>query len=299
MDLNHLIVERLAFIKFLYQHGVELSNKPSPYNSASILMFHDSIDLFLQLAAEKLNVQIKKEKTFFWNYLNLINQQLSNNNKKLYHMNSMIRLNGARNSLKHQGRGSIKSDIESFRVTTKEFFIDNAPLIFGIEFSDISMIDMIENDKVKKILKDVRQFSKNGQFKEALERSGIAFNKLISSYEKNRKSYGVSVFDFGIKDFGFDDELGDYGKDFEKINEKLENIHFALKLLCFNIDYRKYAKFLHLTPHLYRGKEIYGKYIAYWDFTKETDFTEEKVEFCINFIIESALKLQEFDFKIK
>ncbi len=105
------------------------------------------------------------------------------------------------------------------------------------------------------------------------------------------------ILDYGkLMDFGFDDELGDYGKDFEKINEKLENIHFALKLLCFNLDYRKYAKFLHLTPHLYRGKEIYGKYITYWDFTKETDFTEEKVEFCINFIIESALKLQELNF---
>ena len=44
---------------------------------------------------------------------------------------------------------------------------------------------------------------------------------------------------------------------------------------------------------------IYDKYITLWVSVKERKFNEEQVEFCFNFIIESALKLQEFDFDIE
>ena len=85
-------------------------------------------------------------------------------------------------------------------------------------------------------------------------------------------------------------------------------MQFALKLLCFKIDYRKYKKYQILTPKLYRkhrGAEkkfnniVYDKFIPYWFNEKEREFTNEQVEFCFNFIIESALKLQEFDFEVK
>ena len=296
MSLNHSRIVRLAYIKFLYQHGVELSRKTNPYNSTSILLFHDSIDLFLQLAAELLNIQTK-EKTYFMNYIDLINKKLAP--KQLSQTGSMKRLNDARVSLKHKGLFLHESDIESCRVNSKDFFIENTPIIFGIEFSDISMIDVIDNENVKKILKDVKQFSKNGQFKEALEHIAISFNELISGYEKNRSSLMESIFDFDDiheSDFEFDAEVsGDYEGGFEKLCNILEEIQHKLKLLSFNIDIRKYAKFLQFTPHLGPGKDIYDKYTVYWDFTKDKNFNEEKVEFCINFIIESALKLQDFN----
>lgn len=300
MSLNHSRLMRLAYIKFLYQHGVELSIKTSPYNSTSILLFHDSIDLFLQLAAEVLNIKTK-ERTYFMAYIDIINQKLDP--KLLSQTGAMKRLNDARNYLKHTGFIVHESVIESCRVNSKDFFIENTPIIFGMEFSDISMIDVIDNENVKKILKDVNHFSKNGQFKDALEHIAISFNELVSGYEKQRSSLMELIFDFDDldeSDFEFDaDVSGDYEGGFEKLCNTLEEMHYALKLLSFNIDIRKYAKFLQLTPQLYPGKDIYDKYSAFWDPTKDKNFTEEKVEFCINFIIESALKLQDFDFEIE
>jgi len=52
MTLNQVILKRLSFIKYLYQLAIDQSNQPSPQNSASILTFHDAIELFLQLSAE-------------------------------------------------------------------------------------------------------------------------------------------------------------------------------------------------------------------------------------------------------
>jgi hypothetical protein len=47
-------LRRLSFIKFLFDTGVEQSNKSDPLCNVAMLSFHDSIELFLQLACEHL-----------------------------------------------------------------------------------------------------------------------------------------------------------------------------------------------------------------------------------------------------
>lgn len=294
MTLNQIILNRLSFIKYLYQDAVEKSRKPSPKDSASILAFHDSIELFLQLSAEYL-IANPKIKTNFMDYWPIINQKLSGN--QLLHKASMIRLNKARVNLKHQGQLINKSDIETFRVNARDFFEDNTPIIFGINFSEISLIDLIENDEVKQILKDAQDFSSNNNYKESIERLAIAFDVLILDYEKSKTRYRRSPFSIG-ENLSFI-WTSDLNSDLEKIVESMKEIQKTIKLLCLNIDYRKYSRFHLLTPRLFRGKEIYGKYNVYWYNVKERKFNKEQVEFCFNFIIESALKLQEFDFEIE
>ena len=47
-----LILKRLSYIKRLYELGVEQIKQPEVIAYSSILCFHDSIDMFMQLAAE-------------------------------------------------------------------------------------------------------------------------------------------------------------------------------------------------------------------------------------------------------
>jgi hypothetical protein len=49
-------LRRLSFIKFLFNTGVEQSSKSEPLCNVAVLSFHDSIELFLQLACEHLNI---------------------------------------------------------------------------------------------------------------------------------------------------------------------------------------------------------------------------------------------------
>lgn len=294
MTLNQIILNRLSFIKYLYQDAVEKSKKPSPKDSASILTFHDAIELFLQLSVEFLNANPKTDIKFIA-YWDIINQKLSGN--QLLHKAPMIRLNKARVNLKHHGQLINKSDIEAFRVNSKNFFEDNTPIVFGIDFSEISLIDLIENDEVKQILKDTQDFFKNRQYKEALERLAIAFYVLISDYEKSKTRYGKSPFLIGESSRFI--LTPDLTSDYREIAKSLKEIQEIIKMLCLDIDCRKYAKFRLLTPIIFRGKEIYDKYSTFWVSVKERKFNEEQVEFCFDFIIESALKLQEFDFDIE
>lgn len=293
MTLNQIMLNRLSFIKYLYQDAVKKSNQPSPQNSASILAFHDSIELFLQLSVEFLNANPKTNIKFmaYWDIINqnLIGQQLSQKA-------SMNRLNTARRSLKHNGLLPTKSDIEAFRVNSKNFFEDNTPIVFKIDFSEISLIDLIHNDEVKKILKQSQDFSKDGRYKESLEHLAKAFLMLISDYEKDKKDYYKQpLFRIG-EDLSFA-KFWDSSRN--GVIDSLREIQMIIKLLCLKIDCRKYLKFRVLTPIIFSGHEIFDEMEPFWFNVKERKFNKEQVEFCFNFIIESALKLQEFDFEIE
>lgn len=305
MTLNQIILNRLSFIKYLYQHSVDQSNQPSPQNSASILTFHDAIEIFLQLSVEFLNANPRTDIKFMA-YWDIINQKLSGN--QLLHKASMIRLNKARVNLKHHGQLINKSDIETFRVNTKDFFEDNTPIIFKIDFSEISLIDLIENEEVKQILKDAQEFSMNRKYKEALERLAIAFDILILDYENSKTYRRKSPFFIGkeINESNICDPDCIIEHELYDIAVSVIEIQKVIKFLCLNIDYRKYAKFFLLTPKIFRAsilvnkdKRIYNKYNAFWDNVIEKKLNEDSVEFCFNFIIESALKLQEFDFEME
>jgi hypothetical protein len=73
----------------------------------------------------------------------------------------------------------------------------------------------------------------------------------------------------------------------------LREIQQGLKLLIFKFDYRKYLKFKYLTPEEFPtdGNPIWYK-------EDKKTFTSEGAEFCIDFVIECAIQLQEFDFEI-
>ena len=70
-SLSKDTTQRLAFIKYLLNVAVGQSHQPEPLAAASILTFHDSIELLLQLACEHLDVSTKMNIGFmeYWGAL--------------------------------------------------------------------------------------------------------------------------------------------------------------------------------------------------------------------------------------
>ena len=64
------VLRRLALVRYLYNSAVRQSRQPEPLGLTSILMFHDSIELFLQLGSEQLNVS--KQGLGFMDYWSLL-----------------------------------------------------------------------------------------------------------------------------------------------------------------------------------------------------------------------------------
>ena len=297
MELTPEIVKRLSYIKYYYEFAREQSKLPSPQNYISILMFHDSIELFLYLSAQFRDIKIKTNINFmdYW-------QRFVDDGFKLSRKADMNKLNEARKGFKHTGNFPNKDDIEFFRVITKSFFEENCPIIFGIEFNKISLIDLIQDDEVREILENAQNFYVNNKYKEALAHIGIAFYVLLENYKKSTSSHGRSPFDIGenLIFYGIDWDTNNRNLNLNDLFSTVKAIQKILEPIVLNLDYRRYFKFWFLTPiYILTGKEYYDKYNIHWTTERDkNDFKKEDVEYCMNFIIESGLKLQEFDLEI-
>lgn len=75
MDLDSAL-KRLALIKYMHNVGVEQANKPEPVCWLAVLTFHDATELFLQLAAEHLDIKERLGEVPFMGYWSLINPVL-------------------------------------------------------------------------------------------------------------------------------------------------------------------------------------------------------------------------------
>ena len=125
MDLESA-TKRLAFIKYMYNVGVEQASKPEPVSWLAVLTFHDAGELFLHLAAE-YSINKRLDEVSFMGYWSLISTALKNDGKpELTQATSMERLKNARKEFKHHGHPASKIVInDDFRPNVTNFFEEN------------------------------------------------------------------------------------------------------------------------------------------------------------------------------
>jgi len=69
-----ILIRRLSLIKHIFNLGLLESNKPEPLCSTSILLFHDSLELFFHLAVEHINAS--KSDIKFMKYFEIIENKI-------------------------------------------------------------------------------------------------------------------------------------------------------------------------------------------------------------------------------
>jgi hypothetical protein len=290
----------------MYKLAVEQSNQPEPLNGLSVLTFQDSIELFLQLSCESLNIAINpKKEPAFMEYFDLIKGKILT---ELAERDSIHRLNKARVAFKHHGNLPSMLDIESFRVSATNFFVENIPKIFEIELYEISIIHLIEFPKTKENLLTAKEKIAEDNYEDSAKSISIAFQELIYEYwGKNSDSLGLSLYDFEygreLKNVTFlDDDLYSTNEVdrrnmkrmkeiealFQKSGDQFDTIGEILKIIVLNSDYKKYLKFKSFLPET--NKCIGGEY--HFGFQRKLP-TKCDLQYCIDFVIECALKLQK------
>ena len=287
-------MKRLVFIKYLYTQGLTQSKQSPPLSSASVLSFHDAVELFLHLTLE--HVGASKKDPHFMEYWDLINDKLDA--YAITQKESMKRLTNTRGQLKHHGINPSALDIENLRATTSNFFSENTLPIFDIDFDSISLIDLVLDQVAKDRLHDAQKLLSTNDLPKCMKEVATGFGILIDNYERQKADrFGQSPFFFG-EDLtfvtNFSTHLGDKMDEFvDKVGESITSIQDAIKILSFGFDYIKYTKFKRMILDIRRTLD--GTYFV--SLASDYNFTKEDCIFCIEFVIESALKLQEFDFQ--
>jgi hypothetical protein len=289
------IIQRLAFIQYLARLAAQKSKEPEPYCWVSILNFHDAVELFLELAAEKLKVTKGSKELRFGEYWGIINPILKSNGKdELTQRIQIDKLNEVRIALKHHGTPPSKSAIEEARINIANFLEENTKTVFDMEFSKISLVDIVQCQSAKKSLFEAKQFLAEDKKEDAIDKVAIAFEELIYDYEnRKRDTWGRSPFFFGqdltFASDGFTDKI---------VIESIISLQRAVKIISLGIDYRKYSQFSLITSRALFAHQGGDYTIQRLSRTIENP-SDEDIEFCIDFVIESAIILKEFDFMVK
>ena len=264
-------------------------------SSVSVLSFHDCVELFLQLASEVLDTGARQPS--FMDYWDLLSTKTAT---PVTQKESMRRLNRSRVALKHHGTMPSRLDIESFRASVTSFFAENTPLIFGVDFDSISLTDLVACDESRIALQDAAAKLNAGELLECLDQCAIAFEKLIVDYEDRKKSqYGKSPFYFG-REMRFLDSFfmkiqGDLGRFVDQVKESIEAMQSAIRILSLGLDYRQFIKFNLYTPTVYHSSAGMGLLRT----SRSSQITRDECRFCIDFVINSALELQDMDYTLK
>lgn len=291
-------LQRLSFIRYLYGVAIEQSMQPEPFAAASVLTFHDSVELFLQLAAESKG--IKTTELNFMQYWDMLKPHIQNS--ELSQKEAMRRLNKVRVDLKHIGILPSILVIESLRANTTSFFEENTPILFGIEFRNISMTYLIQDSTVKSLLDEALSFLEQGARAKAIDNIALAFAELMLAYRTSKfAQYHRSLINFGRflprlfpTPPNTDSKIIDY---LEKVAESVEELREALVIVSLGLDYQQYSKFKRLTPYvvLYSGSE---HYTVLSPTNEDAVPSLENCQFCFDFVVASAIRIQSFDVEI-
>lgn len=295
-----ILLKRLSLIKYIFENGIREYKQPEPLSMSALLLFHDSVELFLGLAIEHLDIFLpgKKDLSFteYWDKIKE-ERQIEVTQKGI-----MTRMNLARVAFKHHGTMISKLDLETFSSITYQFFIENCASLFAIDFSSISMVELVTEPEIREKLNEAIKLLDDMQFPESLDAINKAFFMMIAKYESNKMTrfYG-SIFRIAASPSFFSSHDFHYDRNLEKLAnytiESIEEIQNTMKIVGYGIDFRKYSRFSYLTPIVYskdQGETLFFEH----RYDRTLPFTEEDTKYCLDFCIESYLILYSYDFEI-
>jgi hypothetical protein len=282
---------RLAFIKYLLRTGTEQAKQPEPLCNISILTFHDAVELFLQLTSEHLNVG--KSGIEFMEYFDHIDKALSPRTLPL--RESMRRLSQARKTLKHGGTLVSKQAIEEFAVLTNRFLEESTLLIFDVKLDSVSLVDFVDLESTRNELRKALEALEAGDIPTGLVHCAQGFDNLL---DHNVGRLGFSpdavgnlafISGFFAVPHGNDPQAHALERFADRVSDALKSIREALWVIVIGLDYMDFLRFRSLTPIVIRHQEGSGR--VHWRRKKE-EYTPDDVRHCVDFVVESALRLQ-------
>lgn len=283
MALTPTTIDRLVFVRQLYLKGVEESRQSFPLSATAILTFHDAIEFFFVLAAEEKSANVKTN-TPFMHYFEAINQAIGS--QPLYHKPSIARLNEARRGLKHGGILPASEEIERLRNSVTDFFEDNTPLIFDVPFVSISLVDLVENEQAKELLKESEEHIAAGDARNALVAIARANHALWQTFKTRNLTDHRSAFHFA----GRDTSDGGSGQLLQTLYEMVLGLDSTVEMLVLGIESHRAGKFKKKVPGIAVSPFKDDSYQAQWSGAQEPSLGD--CRWCFDFVVDVAIRMQ-------
>jgi len=314
--IRRIVLERLSFIKYLYEKGVEMIKLPDPFCATAILLFDDAVELFLILAV--LDVYNKRGENIDIRSLTLLPKYFEKLKEAgitlSYESNIINQLRKARNEFKHYGIRPSRKDIEAFKVIVELFFKENTKKIFDLDFSEISLADAIEADEIRKYIKKAEKSLWSGTLDiknkiKSIKNIKLAYNIIQSRYiNRIKEAVGLDIepslasVDLGDEHLVdkysdlksvFSDIDSNFNTTIEWVNECISEI---LLIFMLNIDPFKLCKFKNIINKVPLHRTVFDVLgIPQEEYLSRglKSITKDDIKFCVDFIVDLAIEIQK------
>jgi hypothetical protein len=310
------VINRLAFIRVLYQQGIEQAGRPEPLSFASLLTFHDAVELFLVLAADHLGATLPRRDPNFLDYWQILRPTESfPAGVELSGQPGMDRLNRYRNALKHAGAWPGREAVEDTMASTASFFENNTPVAFGVAFDAIDMTDVVPQDNARARLKAAADAEAAGDRKEAMAQLAEAFEELFRPYagrpfgQAEAYGFGRTVQSGPGFPVGMGSAMNTVGQalrsnqtrglvvigkkvddKFNQLDDVVAALQRGMRVVAVGLDYARYNRFEQLTPKVWNSGDQRQVQV-------DSDYAPTRGEYddCVQFVITAALRLAELE----
>lgn len=308
--VGRLEISRLVYAKYLLNQGkkfLENSSVEAHFN-ISVILAANAAEVFIQTFGycyfgedrtdEKISTVLKTLKKEI----------------KTFPDSEFNRVIIARNGIYH------RVELKTYKIcmelveTTRQLFVRYCTEYFGIEYDSLSMVDLVEDEQLRSLLKSSEKYIQEGNNTDAVLSTTEAFAMLKSRIDKRgryqvkgrnsnllsgtevswkhmEKKLGIEKRNFKVGEYDSQDMLGIFSDHVEEqVNKKIQNLaHYINFFLMLGSHYEDYKHFEAIKP-LYHM--TLGGFRCKKENIEKNNYSPEDIEFMFNFVLAITLDIE-------
>ena len=185
-------------------------------------------------------------------------------------------------------------EIQGFVTTATEFFLENTPKVFGVEFDRVSMVDLVTFETVRDLLKQSENALAEGELYTALVRCSAGYSELHRAYRAARWGQFGSPLDLPRPSLMTSDE-SELASDVESFASEVESafdqLDDTLEALIIGVDVERLVNYRRVWPRVRRIGDEYEDNETLRGLRRPVP--AEFIRESLDFVVECALMLQQ------
>ena len=172
-------VPQLLLVKYLFQRGQDVLAENGPYSAGlAVSLFQDAIELMVWTVAKEVDAKISDKTGFeaLWDAVKTAPKNVPV--KEIPLRAKVLDVNKARVGFKHYGILPANTDAAKFEGYTEQFLMATCDEFFGLSFSEISLLDLIQHRAAAEHLRAAEKAIAANNAALALEECAKAFHYL-------------------------------------------------------------------------------------------------------------------------
>ena len=284
--VDEITLKRLTVVKQLYRRALLLSKGHSTADKLlSVIIFDLSVETVLKTIVRSFESQ-KNPSDNFEPLLNQVDDILKKQNLRvLSDRANILRSHSIRNDAQHDARYPTSDDLSDCQTYTRDFLKKVTKEIWNLEFEEISMVDLIQDSKIKINLTKAEEALSKADYKTAVEQSMTGLQKSLNAVGN---AISGSSFSFSFQNLVTSDSSGKFevSRDATKAVKRMQTM---LEHLALGLNYLDFMKLKQIsgTPSFSLGNEEPSSFYG-----TKTNLDEKDAEFAVTFSIESILSIE-------